>query len=407
MSTWADDRRKDKDADSKRRLEEKAAENAERRAERKERDARAQKRRDRSRAQRGQTVTRIRGWFGEHLVDLVVYPLAVISAWMAIPSMAAYGRQIYGSAAGIMLPGLTELGMWSFALAVQISRHRYPERPVWALQLGLVSFALAGCGMNALHGYTTGGIQSAIVMAVVSVAGVLAHQLVVAAPRRSPAERAKAKLIRQQLRKLNRAAARAAKHAPVQVDPDGTVRLIHRTGYYDVGTFSRLFVNPRGEGGKSPKRGVARRLATPATPATLPPGEGPQTDLDRELQGLLEAEKGGPPSTGISIADLDQTSTHPRLPASTDPSTGPSTDRGRSKPQSRSQSRSQSRADQGKRGSNKPRSNETTNDLVERLRKMVKLDPTSVDVTSAESIRKALGIGWKRGKEVLDVYRLR
>ena len=70
--------------------------------------------RDRRRAR----WTGARTWAATHVVDLLIYPLAVVSAVMAVPAMAAFGHDVYGTAAGYALPVITELGMWAFAFAV-------------------------------------------------------------------------------------------------------------------------------------------------------------------------------------------------------------------------------------------------------------------------------------------------
>jgi hypothetical protein len=79
--------------------------------------------------------------------------------------------------------------MWAFAAATTITRHRHPERPVWHLRLGTVVFAGFGAALNFAHGLAAYGPVAGVVMALVSVAGVTAHQLVTAGPRRPRADR--------------------------------------------------------------------------------------------------------------------------------------------------------------------------------------------------------------------------
>ena len=150
--------------------------------------ARAEKdaRRATARVRRSARVAAVRGWAGAHVVDLLIYPLALVSAVMAVPAMAAYGYSLYDSATGLALFFITELGMWAFSIAVHVTRHRHPERPVWALQVGVWTFTAAGFGVNFGHGWqATGSVFDGIVMGLASVAGVIAHQLVTASPRRS------------------------------------------------------------------------------------------------------------------------------------------------------------------------------------------------------------------------------
>lgn len=188
------------------------------------RRARAE-RRKRAAARRAAVVA----WAGAHRVDLLIYPLAVASAVMAVPAMASYGVALYGGPTGAVLPVLSELGMWAFALAVQSRRRTHPGAPVWALQAGVWAFAAVAAGLNIAHGLDD-GLSTGLVMGVVSVAGVIAHQLVTAGAR--PARRPGT--VRAAERKL-RAARRAALRAAVaEIDTDGGARLVHAPGVYRV-----------------------------------------------------------------------------------------------------------------------------------------------------------------------------
>lgn len=82
--------------------------------------------------------------------------------------------------------------MWAFAAAVTLTLRRYPGRPVWHLRTGIGVFAVFGAGLNFLHGLATpialfpglpAGYLTGSVMALISVAGVIAHQLITAGPR--------------------------------------------------------------------------------------------------------------------------------------------------------------------------------------------------------------------------------
>ncbi|WP_226360763.1 hypothetical protein [Pseudonocardia sp. ICBG1142] len=87
---------------------------------------------------------RVSGWVDAHVIELLIYPIAVLSFALAAPAMAAYGTTIFG-AGGFLLAGITELGMWAFAMAVVTARRRYPDRPVLGLQAGrLIQGRLAG-----------------------------------------------------------------------------------------------------------------------------------------------------------------------------------------------------------------------------------------------------------------------
>jgi hypothetical protein len=238
MSTWAEQRRTDRaaereqarldaDAAAARRLREMEALASLTRAERAEREQAAERRWGRVAARWKALV----GWAAAHAVELLIYPLAVVSAAMAVPAMASYGHDLYGDATGYALPGLSELGQWAFALAVTVSRRRYPDRPTAALTAGVGVFALVAAGLNFAHGLDQ-GVVTAVVMAVVSVAGVVAHQLVTAAPRRSRAERTARRLQRLAARRVADARAIATRRAVVDLAADGTASLVYAPGRY-------------------------------------------------------------------------------------------------------------------------------------------------------------------------------
>lgn len=284
--SWREERRRDRaaEAEQERANAVTAAEVAairERVRAESDQDARAQRerlrqaRKDAVRQRRVRLLVAARSWLAVHVVDLLIYPLAVVSAVMAVPAMATFGHEVYGTTAGYALPVITELGMWAFAVAVQYTRRRYQDRPVWALQLGVWSFATVAAALNALHGLTR-GVDAAVVMAISSVAGVAAHQLVTAAPRRSNTER----LARRQARKIAAARGAAVRAAVAEIDADGAARLVFAPGRYRLGW---------------------RRQLVPA----LDPAWDP---IDRELAELLaDATPWPDPATG-SIDTLDRPS---------------------------------------------------------------------------------------------------
>ncbi|MDQ2877165.1 MAG: hypothetical protein M3Y33_21095, partial [Actinomycetota bacterium] len=125
------------------------------------------------------------GWVQAHVLDLLFVPVVVVPAALAWTAMAACGHQVYG-AAGLALPAFSEGGMWAFAAANTLTRRRHPGRPTWHLQAGTWVFATSAAALNFAHGVTSvpspggpprGPVVGAV-MAVVSVAGVVAHQLV-------------------------------------------------------------------------------------------------------------------------------------------------------------------------------------------------------------------------------------
>jgi hypothetical protein len=207
------------------------------------RQARAEKdaRRETVRARRDARVAAVRVWMAAHVVDLLIYPLALVSAVMAVPAMAAYGYSLYHSATGLALFFITELGMWAFSLAVHVTRHRHPERPVWALQVGVWAFTAAGFGVNFGHGLqVTGSVFNGAVMGLASVAGVIAHQLVTASPRRSRVERDAAHIAARAARKVARVQRAAVRTAVARIEADGTARLVFTTGTYTLNGRHRL-----------------------------------------------------------------------------------------------------------------------------------------------------------------------
>lgn len=201
MSNWAEQRRADRAAAAAKRRADVAAEreqnradaaaaSAERRTELAARTRASEKRRADARRRRAELVAAA----GAHMVEVLVYGLAVVCAVMAIPAMAIFGWDLYGPP-GLLLPAVSELGAWAFAGAVMVSRRAHPDRPVRWLVVGIGVFAVTGAALNFAHGMSgdDGGLTRGLVMAVVSVAGIVAHQLAVAVPPRSRAERAAAR----------------------------------------------------------------------------------------------------------------------------------------------------------------------------------------------------------------------
>jgi hypothetical protein len=187
------------------------------------------------RTRRQARMAGLRRWAAAHVVDLLIYPLALVSAVMAVPAMAAYGYDLYRSGTGFALFFITELGMWAFSIAVHVTRHRHPERPVWALQVGVWTFTAAGFGVNFGHGWqATGSVFDGVVMGLASVAGVIAHQLVTASPRRSRSERDAARMAARMARKVARVQRAAVRTAVAQIEEDGTARLVFTTGTFTL-----------------------------------------------------------------------------------------------------------------------------------------------------------------------------
>jgi hypothetical protein len=184
--------------------------------------------RQQARAARAARRAEAGAWVRGHVTDLLFVPVIVVPGVLAWTAMAAFGRQVYGPP-GLALPAFSEGAMWAFAAAVTITRRRHADKPVWHLRLGTWVFAAAAAAMNFAHGMTAGpglhGPAVGAVMAMVSVAGVTAHQLVTAGPRRSRAERDEARIDRSIARREMAARRAALRQAVAQLDDSGHIRL--------------------------------------------------------------------------------------------------------------------------------------------------------------------------------------
>ncbi|MGB3441961.1 MAG: hypothetical protein WBA97_24720 [Actinophytocola sp.] len=383
------------------------------RQERKDRDVR----RDRVAARWKARWSGLRVWAAGHVVDLLIYPLAVVSAVMAVPAMAEFGHHVYAGPAGYALPVITELGMWAFAFAVHVVRDRSArdgqDRPVWALQTGVWSFAAVAAGLNFVHGLTaapTGPVgeliedaaqvprfTAGLVMAIASVAGVMAHQLVTAAPRRGRADRDTDRIARQAAAKVARIRKAAVASAVAELDDTGTARLVFRPGTYRL---TRRTITPWRRG---------RRLTTitlpgiPATTATHNQGN-EWDDLDRELAELIAttdpypgARPGHTASAaggGVGTLNPDHHSADDADGSRAGQRESTSIDRGVRKP-------GKTRKPVRKPVRRAPRSIE---DLSAELAALIEADPSAVNLSSAESIRRALRCSPGRARQLRDAH---
>jgi hypothetical protein len=198
---------------------------AERESARRFRQAAAESRR----AARSARWAALAAWSAGHVTDLLFVPVIVVPGVLAWTAMGSYGASLYG-ACGHALPAFSEGAMWAFATATTITRHRHPGRPVWHLRAGTAVFAVFAAALNFAHGLADFGPLAGVVMALVSVAGVTAHQLVTAGPRRTRAERADARTVRAISRREASARRAAIRRAPVELDEDGNARLLLEPG---------------------------------------------------------------------------------------------------------------------------------------------------------------------------------
>ncbi|OHV23263.1 hypothetical protein BBK14_24385 [Parafrankia soli] len=320
--SWAEERRADRDAA---RAQDRADRAAERDQDRQDAAAAAKRQREDQAADAAAKAKRQAAqdkkkkdraaWRAQHAVELLVYPLAVVSAVMAIPAMAIYGWHLYGNPTGLVLPLLSELGVWVFAMAVLVSRRRHPERPTTMLTAGVAVFGAVAFTLNFLHGATGTGLLAGLVMGIVSVSGVVAHQLAVAAPPRSRAERAQARIERAAARRVARARRIAARRAPVALAADGTARLVYTPGLY-LPARGRLATPPPPDPDAAPPAGPGAdpwdaglaELVACETDSTVPGASPVQTDADSgpELGGSGPVALLDPPSQPDSTPGADR-----------------------------------------------------------------------------------------------------
>jgi len=180
-------------------------------------------------------------WVHAHVLDLLFVPVIVVPAVLAWTAMAACGSELYGPV-GLMLPAFSEGAMWAFAIATTWTTRHYPDRPTWHLRLGTGVFAAVAAVLNFAHGMTAPpvgpgphGVGVGVVMALVSVAGVIAHQFITAGPRRSRADRHQARLVRTAGRRELAVRRAAVRHAIAVVDEHGHAHLIYQPGTVTLG----------------------------------------------------------------------------------------------------------------------------------------------------------------------------
>ncbi|WP_051772183.1 DUF2637 domain-containing protein [Saccharothrix sp. NRRL B-16314] len=227
MSGWAEDRRADRVAAAEQRRADQALMFEQRRADRQADAERRQAERDAAAQRRAERRAVLSGWVRANTLNLLFVPVIVVPAVLAWTAMAAYGREVFGPV-GTLLPLFSEGAMWMFAFAVPMARRA--GRPVGWLHVGTWVFAAVAAVLNFVHGST---VAYGVVMALVSVGGVVVHQLVTAAPartRRTRAERDASRLDRQAARKVLAVRRAALGQAVAELAPDGTATLVHRPG---------------------------------------------------------------------------------------------------------------------------------------------------------------------------------
>lgn len=415
MAKWLDERaeRQRQDADAaaarrrenalttaevdaiKRRADLEARQLADEHADKRRREQRREREREQAaaRARRSARLKALRVWAAEHMGDLMIYPLAIVSAVMAIPAMAHFGDKVYNGGTGAALPIITELGMWAFAFAVQYNRRRHPERPVWALVLGVWTFAAVGASLNFLDGFTAKGgtVGFGIVMAVVSIAGVVAHQLVSAAPRRSRAERDALRIARYAADKVATVRKAVINASVARIDSAGEVVLMFNAGDYAL--TDKLALDP-----------IAPADRTPAS------------EVDAAIAGLLTEFSDDTPGGSI-VAPVGPSIGGPTPPPILTPIVTPTVDPDSNGDQPGStpadatdrprRSTPRAAGDRGRRARrDRPAGKRAQARSIDELRADLKAaiaDPdVAVDPTSAESIRRTLNCSPARARTLRD-----
>ncbi len=340
---------------------------ADRQAEREEarRDRRdEQERADQLRVQRRERWQARRKWVADHPVDCLMAVIIVVPALLAWSAMAAYGKQIYGPL-GVLLPLFTEAAMWAFAGKLHYARKA--GAPTGWLQVGTWAFTTVAAALNFIHGQSLAGWQVGVVMAVVSTGGVIAHQIITAAPmrsRRSRSERLAARTRRLADKRIARMERVAVRQAIGELASDGSVRLLHRSGVVTL------------------RRGWTGRSRLDHTQIPGLGDDGPQVDtvadtLGTEIEEWLR-ETPLPDTLPVPRSESVDTSSEQRQERAGEPhpETPPATP---IEPARRSME--QLRAELG--------------EAVQEGR---------VDPTSAESIRKTLRVGRDRAKQLRDEW---
>lgn len=193
-----------------------------------QRDKAEQARLDRAaaKAARAEKWAAVKAWVRENQLMTPVIATSVLLSWTG---MAVFGSWVYGIL-GFLLPLFSE-GLF-VAFAVRITKARKTKQPVGRLMVGLVLSGIATAAMQAIHGLSTGSWERAAVMALVSVAGVIAHQLITADTRvkLSPADRIGAEIAREIARREHTMRLAAVRQAAATLDEVGNVALTFRPG---------------------------------------------------------------------------------------------------------------------------------------------------------------------------------
>jgi len=136
------------------------------------------------RVARAEARSALRERVSQRSIDLMFAPVIAVPALLGWDAMAGFGHALYG-VPGDTLPVLSETAMWIFDFAIVRSRKKDPHADVLPLYAGMVAFALVCASLNFMHGLTgpipgdiPPGPEVGVVYALVSVSGIIAHQIV-------------------------------------------------------------------------------------------------------------------------------------------------------------------------------------------------------------------------------------
>lgn len=180
---WRDQRRGDRFAAAEIREQQRDAKERRRLARLDDTETRRAARLASRRTARDAKLTAISGWVSEHSIDLMFIPVVVVPGWLGWDAMSSFGRALYAGPGGT-LPLLSETAMWIFDFAVIRARRKDATAVVWPLYAGMVVAALICAALNFFHGLTgpipgrvPPGVAAGLVYALISISGIVFHQI--------------------------------------------------------------------------------------------------------------------------------------------------------------------------------------------------------------------------------------